>query len=689
MVIKITEMKHLQLLLILLSFYPFCNAQEVKNNPAEPGWEIRVTEKDNYTGVALANGRIGLMPSDVPFTTNAIYLNNVYDKESPLGDTRLLKGINFANARLSIDGEIITGDNISQWTQTLNMKEAWMSTSFQFKDKAVVTCRMYALRQMPYAALIDITVQALSGPIEIRAEGIINCPVEYKPDTSAFRILKDAEIVMPLLQTIAWSPSGKYRLAASASFLFNETEKTPQLSSTTNQPGTSTTSFTKRLAAREKYNFAWAGAVCTSKDFNDPQAESERMVIYLLREKKAKVIERHKQDWATLWESDIIIEGDPVSQQDIRLAIYHLYAFSAEGSRLSIPPMGLSSQNYNGHIFWDSELWMFPPLLVFHPEIARSMLDYRYDRLAKARQKAANFGYKGAMFPWESDDTGEEATPPWALTGTFEHHITADVGIAFWNYYRVTADKQWLRETGYPVLKEVADFWVSRAEKNNDGTWSINNVVGANEFAPNVDDNAFTNGSAKAALQYANLAAAELGITPPPLWKEVADKLSFHFFADGVMKEHSHYNGERIKQADVNLLAYPLELVTDENRVRQDLEYYKPKIAEEGPAMGHSILSILYARLGDNQRALELWKKSYEPNKRPPFGALSETAVQNHPYFTTGAGGMLQAVIFGFAGLHLTEEGLIRQTPCLPAHWKSLTIKRSGENEIRVTNAKH
>ncbi len=679
-------MKQIQLLILFCLLAGFSHSQQVKKPSHDPGWEIRATERENYTGVALSNGRIGLMPSEQPFITNAIYLNNVYDKESPLGDTRLLKGINFANVTLSIDGEPITGDIINNWSQTLNMKEAWMSTSFVFRDKAEVTCRTYALRQMPYAALMDITVKAMSRQVEIKAEGVIKRPAEYTPDTSAFRILKDAEIVMPLLQTIAFSPSGKYRLASSASFLFDQTTSTPQLTADTKESATSKAGFTVKIPAGGSYKFAWAGAACTSKDFNDPQAESERMVIYLLREKKENIIERHKREWAALWKSDIVIEGDPVSQQDVRLALYHLYAFSAPGSRLSIPPMGLSSQNYNGHIFWDSELWMFPPLLVFHPEMARAMLDYRYDRLPKARQKAANFGYKGAMFPWESDDTGEEATPPWALTGTFEHHITADVGIAFWNYYRVTNNKQWLMETGYPVIKEVADFWVSRAEKNADGSWSINNVVGANEFAPNVDDNAFTNGSAKAVLQFAMKAAAELGYAAPPLWKEVSDNLKFHYFPNGVMKEHSRYAGERIKQADVNLLAYPLELVTTEQQVTADLEYYQPKIAEEGPAMGHSILSILYSRLGHNKQAYELFKRSYEPNKRPPFGALSETAVQNNPYFCTGAGGMLQAVIFGFGGLHLTDQGLIRSNPCLPDHWKSLTIKIAGREDIRVVN---
>ena len=137
---------------------------------------------------------------------------------------------------------------------------------------------------------------------------------------------------------------------------------------------------------------------------------------------------------------------------------------------------------------------MYPPLLVLNQDIARSLVNYRSDRLEIAKKKAINFGYKGAMFPWESDDTGEEATPAWALTGTFEHHITADIGIAFWNYYRVTKNKKWLLERGYPLLKEVADYWVSRSTKNKDGSYSIKNVVGANEFAPNVDDNAFTNG---------------------------------------------------------------------------------------------------------------------------------------------------------------------------------------------------
>ncbi|MEM9824588.1 MAG: glycoside hydrolase family 65 protein, partial [Bacteroidota bacterium] len=418
---------------------------------------------------------------------------------------------------------------------------------------------------------------------------------------------------------------------------------------------------------------------CTTKDFSDPKSESERMVIFNLLNSRDVLLQGHRNLWEELWEGDIIIEGDLESQQDVRLALYHLYAFGRGDSDLSIAPMGLSLQvPYNGHIFWDTELWMFPPLLLLNQDIARSLVNYRSDRLAPAKQRAINYGYRGAMFPWESDDTGEEATPPFALTGPFEHHITADIGIAFWNYYRVTRNKKWLEEKGYPVMKEIADFWVSRVTKNKDGSYSINNVVGANEFAPNVNDNAFTNGAAITALQYATLAAKEVGLAPNSEWEKVAKNIKILEFADGTTKEHADYKGERIKQADVNLLSYPLSIVTDEASILRDLKYYEPKLAKEGPAMGKSIFAVLYARQGDADNAFRLFKESYVPNQQTPFGALSETATANHSYFATGAGGMLQTVLFGFGGLEISDGGIVQKNPILPKQWKSLTITGVG-----------
>ncbi|MEM6895606.1 MAG: glycoside hydrolase family 65 protein [Bacteroidota bacterium] len=645
-------------------------------------WNLSAGKVDKYTGIVAANGRIGILPEDKPFQTKSIILNNVYDKESPLGVSRILLGMNFAKLALEIDGELIDESNVSDWKQTLNMKTAGFTTSFTFKDKAKVSYTIYALRNIQYSGYIDISVEPLKD-ISLKATGIIETPDEYHSPNSTFRILQDLETTMPILQTVAESRLGRHMVGTSATFIWHAINSTrehqrPELTHELESAYDNRLSFEQGLKKGETFEFAWTGAVCSTQDFEDPQTESERFVIFNLLTPREDLLNQHKSLWEDLWKGDIVIEGNLKDQLDVRLALYHLYAFSRGDSDLSIAPMGLSSQNYNGHIFWDTELWMFPPLLMLNQDIARSLVNYRSDRLGKAKEKAINFGYKGAMFPWESDDTGEEATPAWALTGTFEHHITADVAIAFWNYYRVSQNMSWLKERGYPMMKEVADYWVSRSTKNNDGSYSIKNVVGANEFAPNVDDNAFTNGSAITALQYATEAAKTVGETPDPSWDEVAAKIRILKFPDGTTKEHATYDGERIKQADVNLLTYPLDVVNDEATVLKDLKYYEPKLAEEGPAMGQSVFAVIYARLGDAKEAYRLFRRSYEPNKRPPFGALAEAATSDNPYFATGAGGMLQVVLFGFGGLDITEQGIVQKNPILPKEWKSLTLKGVG-----------
>jgi len=653
-------------------------SQDVNHSP----WKITATDTANYAGIALANGRIGILPAKQPFKVSSIILNNVFDKGSERGVSRILKGLNFANIDVTIDGDKVDETNISQWKQVLNLKEATLTTSFNFKDKAKVAYTLYALRGMPYTGLMQVNIEALKS-ITFTVAGKILCPLENKHPSNSYKVYVDLENKMPLLQTTAESPFGKQMLASTASFIFKGNR--PELHHKIISKYDNELSFDKKLEKGNSYGFGWAGAVCTTHDFNDPLSESARMVIFVMQGNEKAVIAQHKALWAKLWQGDIVVEGDLQSQRDIRLALYNLYSFARANTHLSIPPMGLSSQGYNGHIFWDAELWMLPPLMVLNRDISRSMLNYRFDRLAKARQKAADFGYRGAMFPWESDDTGEEACPVFALTGTFEQHITADVGIAFWNYYRINHDEAWLKEKAYPMLKEVADFWVSRATKNSDGSYSINNVVGANEFAQNIDDNAFTNGSARCVLEYATQAARALKLNPNSMWMQVANHLRFMQMLNGVTKENANYHGQIIKQADVNLLAYPLGVIKDKKQISKDLTYYEGKISKEGPAMGYSILSILHSRLGNRKKAFELFQRAYLPNKRPPFGALSESATSNNPYFATGAGGMLQAVIFGFGGLEITNNGLVQTSPCLPAQWKSLTIKGVGPEHKTFT----
>jgi len=393
-----------------------------------------------------------------------------------------------------------------------------------------------------------------------------------------------------------------------------------------------------------------------------------------------RLLDRHIAAWEDLWKSDLVIEGDLPTQRDVRFALYHLYSFAREGTAYSLSPMGLSGLGYNGHVFWDTELWMYPPLLVMHPEIAKSLLEYRFQRLDAARKNAFSHGYKGAMFPWESSAEGTEDTPVWALTGPFQQHITGCIGWAFWKYYQVTHDKIWLKERGYPILKEVADFWASRVERKGPGRFEINNVIGANEWQENIDNNAFTNGMAIKVLRYATQAAKELGLAPNPDWEVVAQNIPILKFPDGTTKENETYDGVEIKQADVNLLAYPLDVITDPAQIEKDLKYYEARMSPNGPAMGNSALSALYSKLGKTEKASELFNKSYKPNQVPPFGVLAETAGGTNPYFATGAGGFLQAVIFGFGGLQITDAGLIQNKSGLPKNWNSLKIKNAGVN---------
>jgi len=654
------------------------------------GWNISTTLPENYTGVVLSNGQIGILPDEHVLGIKHVVLNNIYDADT-YGVSRILYGMNFGNLEMEIDGEKVTDANIRNWKQTLNMKEAKLITTFEFKDKAVISCTIYALRNMSNVGYIDVSINAKEN-VMAKITGRISTPAsDYQKPKNTYKVLKDWEKTMPILQSSAFSVFKNHEVSTSATFIWHDINSTleserPQLTHLITSDWDNCLSFEKEIYKNTSLNFAWTASECTDKDFADPKSESERITVFSLLTPKEILLQQHKNIWNKLWEGDIIIEGDLKAQQDVRLALYHLYSFGRGDNDLSIAPMGLSVQSpYNGHIFWDTEIWMFPPLLMLNQDIARSLINYRANRLEAAQRKAKTFGYKGAMFPWESDDTGEEATPSNAMTGAFEHHITADIAIAFWNYYRVTKDKIWLREKGFPVLKEVADFWVSRATKNNDGRYSINNVVGANEFASNIDDNAFTNGSAITALKAATLAAKKLGLKANPEWENVADKIVIHRFPDGTTMENSKYAGEEIKQADVNLLTYPLDIITDKETILKDLRYYEPKLSAWGPAMGKSVFSIIYARLGDADNAYRLFKECYEPNRHAPFGALSETATANDSYFATGAGGLLQTVLFGFGGLHITDKGIIQKNPCLPKSWTKLVLKGIGQERKTFT----
>lgn len=390
----------------------------------------------------------------------------------------------------------------------------------------------------------------------------------------------------------------------------------------------------------------------------------------------SEIVARHEAEWARLWETDIIIDGDPEVQQFVRAGLFYLWSTVREGDEWSIAPMGLSSNGYNGHIFWDAELWMYPSLLVTHPDMARACVAYRERTLEPARARAAAGGFTGAQFPWEGAFTGEEMTPFWAETRDFQLHITADVAIAQWWYFLNTGDLVWLRNHGFPIMQQCAEFWISRLEYNGtQDRYEISDVVCADEYAAHVNNDAFTNAAVQLALCLTARAAHLLEIEASPEWEAMAAKVYMPYDAEhGRHLEFDGFDGQLTKQADVELLAYPLEHTTDPEQIARDLDYYATIIDPDGPAMSFSVYSIVSAQLGRANDAYSYFQRSYQPNTRPPFQAFSETPTNDEYFFCTGVGGALQAVLYGFSGLRLREESFVLG-PCLPDHWTRLELR--------------
>ncbi|NOU18799.1 MAG: glycoside hydrolase family 65 protein [Bacteroidales bacterium] len=666
--------KFLVCIILILSSYMQLYAQP------DP-WIIKTEKIDpsNYYGITVANGMIGIVSSPEPFKVKNVVLAGTYDLYGRGRVSNFLNSFNLLNMRMDVNGRGVDAKSISNFRQELDMQSAAFTSTFDYEDQASIKYTYYSLRQLPFTVLMEVTVTAKKD-ITFNTASVMEAPDALRDVQNYYNEIERPHVNISLLTSTAKSPTGKLQLCASTSFIFTEPHlHEPRVIHEMWDNNMHLMKFSKTLKAGQTYAFCIVGTSITSAHHEDPLNEAERLTVFAKLEGRDRLISFHQKAWADLWKSDIQIEGDAQSQQDIHSMLYHLYSFAREGSSFAPSPMGLSGLGYNGHVFWDSDLWMFPVYLVLHPEIAKSIIEYRFERLNAAKRNAFSHGFKGAMYPWESAGTGVEETPVWALSGPFEHHITGCVALAAWNYYCVTQDKNWLKEKGWPILSATADFWASRVEHNESGNFDIKNVVAADEWAENVDNNAFTNAAAKLNLQNATIAAKLLGYTANPDWDLVAQKIPILKFPDGTTKEHATYKGEGIKQADVNLLAYPLNEITDTNQIRKDLEYYSKRVPDAGtPAMTQAIFALLYTRLGDSEKAYKWFKEAFEPNLNPPFRVIAETKGGTNPYFATGAGGVLQSVLMGFGGLDITPDGIVQKKSVLPKRWKKLTITGVG-----------
>ncbi|MFZ1749698.1 MAG: glycoside hydrolase family 65 protein, partial [Saprospiraceae bacterium] len=425
---------------------------------SQSSWKVEANNIDpnNYYGVTLANGVIGIVSSPEPLKVKDVVLNGAYDYYQRGRVSNILKTFNHVNMNLDIDGQRIGAKDMTQYRQTLDMETATLQTTFDIPGKARVKSEMMALRHLPYTALTILEITATKD-ITITPASVIEAPNHLADVRNYYAEVDRPHVLIPLFTSVGMSPSGRLKVAASNSFIFEEGHgKEPKIIHEDWDYNMHLAKFHKKLKAGETYRFSVVASTVSSAQYEDPHNEAERLTIFAMLEGRERLLKRHKAAWAEIWKSNVEISGKPDITRDIRFALYHLYSFARAGTSFSLSPMGLSGLGYNGHVFWDTELWMYPPLLMLQPDMAKSLLEYRFERLEAAKQNAWSHGYKGAMFPWESSANGSEDTPVWALTGPFQHHITGCIGWAFWKYYEVTGDKEWLRSRGWPVLKEVA-----------------------------------------------------------------------------------------------------------------------------------------------------------------------------------------------------------------------------------------
>jgi trehalose/maltose hydrolase-like predicted phosphorylase len=443
-----------------------------------------------------------------------------------------------------------------------------------------------------------------------------------------------------------------------------------------------------KVEANKPYTFYKYIGIASSRNSKDPFQEATAALDTTKSRSYESILAEHTRVWHDLWKTDIVLEGAPDVQNIIHSMIFYVLCSTAAGTDFSIPPMGLSGAGYYGHMFWDADTWMFPSLVIMHPEIAKSLVMFRFKTLDAAQFKAKNLGYQGAMYPWEADETGNETTPQFAYQNAlYEIHVSGDVAVAQWQYYLATGDQQWLSDYGFQVIEQTANFWVSRSTFNQQKSrYEIQKVVSVDEGLIGINNDAYTNAVAKKNLEIAIAASRLLGREPNPNWEKVS-KGMFIPYNEAEAYHPSYENAPATTLGSVvPLLAYPLELPITNEAKKNDLENAVKLLRREGSGamMGVTLLTAVAVELGDQKLIDEIWKDTFKPYLRPPFHALSETPRNDATNFLTGAGGFLQQIIFGYTGLRLTENGIVKKfSPVLPSTIKKLTLKN-----FRVRNQK-
>lgn len=446
----------------------------------------------------------------------------------------------------------------------------------------------------------------------------------------------------------------------------------------------------------------------------------------------------HILAWENIWNnSDVVIEGDDEAQFALRYSIYHLCSIAPHNTdKCGIPARGLSGQVYKGAAFWDTEMFMLPFFQFTDKTVAENLLKYRINTLPGAERKAHEFGYEGAFYAWESQETGDDACTLFNVTDIFTNrplrtyfkdkqiHVSADMVFAMWDYSSVTGDYTVLRDGGLDMIYECVRFFYTyssfRTYKNR---YELLDVVGPDEYHERVDNNAFTNIMVKHAadiLTYAldkvksiypdkyneSIKDKELAwvydfaqklYVPEPDKNGIIEQFDGYFKMEDTvpselkkreLKENEYWGCHGLasttrvlKQADVVMMLNVFRSEYSNEIKKANWEFYEP-YTEHGSSLSACAYAIVAANIGFTDWAYKYFMKTatvdLNGSTRQYLGSLYIGGT--HP---AANGGSWNTAIYGFAGVSY-KDGILDISPNIPDKWQSLSFKLLWQG-VRLT----
>lgn len=404
------------------------------------------------------------------------------------------------------------------------------------------------------------------------------------------------------------------------------------------------------------------------------------------------------------WEvSDIEIYGDEETQLEIRFALFQLYQSVGKDSISNLSAKGLSGEGYEGHYFWDTEMYALPLFSLSQPNIARALLEFRFKQMPQAREEARKMGHdKGVKFPWRTI-SGIESSG-YFPAGTAQYHINADIAYGVIQYMHLTKDQDFLSKIGLPLLVETSRFFIGVGQWIG-SAFHINCVTGPDEYTALVDNNFYTNAMVKHQLEWTAKLARQVMVTDPERWKVIREALylseaeldNFERAASAMrlprnsvygidlqddqclsrapwpfetvpkthypLLLHYHpliiYRHQVLKQADTVLAHLMLPTISEPAVMARSFEFYEALTTHDS-SLSSCIYGAMAARLGFSEKAWQYFRESVDIDLKNTHGNTKDGL-----HMANLAGSCL-SIIRGFAGLDVTENGL-SISPMIPA----------------------